>query len=204
MTTSDEYFAGLFDGEGCVSMTLSKKGFISVQAKVSMCDRAPIEALYRRFGGYFDDGKQHTPNGREIYTWTAFNAAAVIALSVFADKCLVKCVAAKAALPIAQSMKTNKTRGVLSLGVKEARIAAAELIARTNKPVGPRRILDADAVAAYLTPKKLGGGKRVRLDDGREFSTVQEAAKAIGVSISAVSFAKRKHTKTAGFHVEYV
>jgi hypothetical protein len=33
MATSDAYLAGLFDGEGCVSMHLAKAGYVSVQAK---------------------------------------------------------------------------------------------------------------------------------------------------------------------------
>ncbi len=34
------------------------------------------------------------------------------------------------------------------------------------------------------------------------FDTVSDAAKALGVTISAVSYAKKKGTKTAGFLVE--
>lgn len=202
MTTSDEYLAGLFDGEGCVSMHLAKAGYVSVQVKVSMCDRAPVAALFARFGGSMSDGKQITKTGRQVYTWSAFNADSVEALHVFSRLCLVKNLVAAAALPTAESMASNPTRGVLSQAEKKARIEAAQVIARINKPVGKRRALNDDSVEAYMAPKRMGGGKRVRLSDGRIFDTTMAAAAALGVSISAVSLAKRKGTRTAGLLVE--
>jgi len=202
MATSDEYLAGLFDGEGCVSMHLAKAGYVSVHAKVSMCDRAPVAALFARFGGSMSDGQQITKTGRHVYTWSVFNAECVEALLVFSKLCLVKNVVAVAALPTAENMASNPTRGVLSQAEKKARIEAAQVIARINKPVGKRRILDGDLVEAYMAPKRMGGGKRVRLSDGRIFDTTMAAATALGVSISAVSLAKRKGTRTAGLLVE--
>jgi hypothetical protein len=201
---TDDYFVGLFDGEGCVSLHLAKAGYISVQVKVSMCDRAPVVALHQRFGGRFDDGKTQTKTGRRVYTWSMFNAECVEALEIFAIKCLVKQEVSSAALPVAASMKENPTRGVLSQDEKAARLEAAKIIARINKPVGKRRVLDENAVAIYMAPKRMGGGKKVRLSDGRVFNTVSEAADALGVTVSAVSYAKRKGGRTAGFLVEVV
>jgi len=202
MTTSDEYLAGLFDGEGCVSMHLAKAGYISVQVKVSMCDRAPVAVLFERFGGQLSDGRQLTRTGRQVYTWAVFNADCVEALEVFSKLCLVKNTVAAAALPTAQAMAENPTRGVLSQAEKFARVEAAQFIAKINKPVGTRRVLSTESVDAYMSPKRMGGGKRVRLSDGRVFETTLAAAEALGVSISAVSLAKRKGTRTAGLHVE--
>jgi hypothetical protein len=199
---NDFYLAGVFDGEGCVSMSLAKKGYITVAVKVSMCDREPVVAFVNRFGGMFSDGKQKSKTGRHIYTWTVFNADAVEALEVISQLCLVKNVVANAALPTALNMASNPTRGVLSQIEKEARIVAAKIIAGINKPVGARRILDEDSVESYMLPKKMGGGKAVKLSDGRTFTTEQDAAKALGVSISAISYAKRKSTKTCGLYVE--
>lgn len=202
MSTSDFYFAGLFDGEGCVSLHLAKAGYMAVQVKVEMCDRAPVSALYARFGGRFVDGKRRTTTGRQVFTWSVFNADCVEALEVFSALCMVKNSVAAAALPVAMGMRDNPTRGVLSHEEKAARIAAARVIAAVNKPVGKRRALDDTAVAAYMQQKRLGGGKAVRLSDGRTFSCMSDAAKALGVSVSAVSLAKRKGTTTAGLRVE--
>lgn len=207
MTTStanltDQYFAGLFDGEGCVSVHLAKAGYINVWAKVQMCDRAPVIALHNRFGGSFQDGKVKTKTGRSVYVWSVYNADAVEALEVFSKLCLVKNIVSSAALPIALGMLNNPTRGILTTEEKLARIEAAKIIALINKPVGVRRIFDEAAVSAYLEPKRMGGGKRVKLSDGRIFDSVSDAAKALGVTISAVSLAKRKGRTTAGVTVE--
>lgn len=203
-SVSDQYFAGLFDGEGCVSMSLARSGYLSVVVKVTMCDRAPVHALYARFDGYFSDGKQRTHTGRNIYTWAVYNADSVEALELFSTLCMVKNSVAKAALPIALHMRDNAHRGALTQEEKTARIAAAEFIASINKPVGYRRVLDKASVDAYMEPKTKGGGKRVRLSDGREFNTLSEAASAIGVTVSAVSIALRKQSKTKGLTVELV
>lgn len=207
MTTSgvtDQYLAGLFDGEGCVAVHLAKANYISVIVKVTMCDRAPILELFKRFGGEFQDGKAKTKTGRYIYSWTIHNADAVEALELFSAQCLVKSTVAAAALPIARGMLNNPTRGVLSQEEKQARVEAAKLISSINKPVGARRIFDEAAVAAYMTPKNIGGGKKVKLSDGRVFNSLSEAASALGVTISAISYAKCKGTKTAGLFVEAV
>jgi len=199
---TDDYFVGLFDGEGCVSLHLAKAGYMAVQVKVSMCDRAPAAALYQRFGGRFDDGKTQTKTGRYVYTWSVFNAECVEALELFSSKCLVKQEVAAAALPVAISMKQNPTRGVLSQEEKTARLEAAKIIARINKPVGNRRVLDEKSVALYMQPKRMGGSKKVRLSDGRLFDSMSEAAAALGVTLGAVSYAKKKGGRTAGFLVE--
>jgi len=203
-TPSDAYFVGLFDGEGCVSVHLAKAGYVSLLAKVTMCDRAPIAALYRRFGGTFQDGVNQTKTGRYIYSWAVYNADAVEALQLFSKKCLVKNEVALAALPVAESMKANPTRGVLTTEEKIARIEAAKIIARINKPVGRRLAINDDAVKEYLRPKRMGGGKKVKLSDGRVFDTVSEAATALGVTVSAISYAKQNGTKTRGLTVESV
>ena len=201
---TEAYLAGLFDGEGCVSMSLTKSGYMAVTVKVSMCDRAPVAALFSRFGGELSDGKQTTSHGRPIFSWAIYNGDAVEALELFSATCLVKNVVAQAALPCAKSMAENKVRGVLSQAEKAARITAAQIIASINKPVGHRRVLDPEAVSEYMRPKTMGGGKKVRLSDGRIFPSVSAAAHELGVSVSAVSLAKRKGTKTAGVSVEAV
>lgn len=185
-------------------MSLAKRGYITVAVTVSMCDRAPIVALHARFGGAFQDAVVRTKTGRNVYRWTVFNADAVAALTVFSQRCLVKNVVAAAALPTAMNMRDNKTRGALSEAEKAARVAAAEVIARLNKPVGPRRILDDVLVGQYMQQKYIGGGKKVRLSDGREFRTAREAGTALGVSVSAISYAQRTRGRTCGLFVEYV
>lgn len=201
---SDDYFAGVFDGEGSVSMSLRKDGYIGVVVSVVMCDRAPVEQFYARFGGRFEDGRYTTKTGRSIYRWTVHNSEALEALETFSALCLIKNVVAKAALPCVRSMFANPGRQPLSVEEKKARIAAAEFIASINKPVGKRRILDPESVSAYVRRTKIGGGKSVRLSDGRVFDSINAAARALGVTHAAVGHAKRKNGKVCGFTVEAV
>lgn len=202
MTTTDQYLAGLFDGEGSVSMSLAKQGYLSVCVKVAMCDRAPVAALHERFGGQFSDGKQKTKTGRNVYTWAVYSGDSVEALTVFSELCLVKCVVAKAAIPVAEAMRDNPSRGVLSSTEKLARLEAARFISSINKPVGKRRILDENSVAAYMQPKTMGGGKAVKLSDGRKFASTSAAARALNVDVSAVRYAKRTSGLVKGLKVE--
>lgn len=201
----DYYLAGLFDGEGSVSVMLAKQSYMAVCVKVAMCDRAPVAMLFERFGGFFCDGKQKTKKtGRPVYAWSVYNADALEALQLFSTRCTVKNTVAAAALPLAQSMRDNPTRGVLSQVEKQARLEAAALIARTNKPVGNHLIFDAAAVAEYMRPKTRGGSKRVRFGDGREFSSSGAAAQALGVTRSAVGYAVRGKRPVRGMRVEFV
>lgn len=206
MTTSpellDTYLAGVFDGEGSVSMSLTKAGYLSVAVRVVMCDRAPVALFYERFGGYFYDGQHCTPHGRKIYSWSLYSGDTVEALEMFTQRCLVKNVVAGYALPCAKSMRDNPTRGVLSQAEKAARIAAAEAIARINKPVGLRRVLDPATVAEYMKPKTSGGGRAVRFEDGRTFPSLSAAARELGVTVSAVRHAKRNKRRVRGILVE--
>lgn len=183
-------------------MSLRKDGYIGVVVAVVMCDRAPVEQLHLRFGGRFEDGKSKTSTGRSLYRWIIHNAEACEALEVFSKLCLVKSIVASAALPCVKAMFNNPGRQPLSIEEKKARIAAAEFIASINKPVGKRRILDPDSVSAYLRRTKLGGGKSVKLSDGRVFDSISAAARALGVTVSAVGHAKRNKHKVCGLSVE--
>lgn len=204
MATSDDYLAGIFDGEGCVSVRLAKAGYMSVSVQVSMCDRAPVALLHARFGGRLDDGNQVTRTGRRVYAWTLFGAQCVEALELFSRRCLVKNKVALLALPMARTMQDNPSRAVLSVEEKAARIAAAQAISAINKPVGNQYVLDPARVEAYMAPKKKWRGKSVRLQDGREFESVSAAAHALEVSAVSVSYAARKKTRVCGLKVEYV
>lgn len=183
-------------------MSLRKDGYIGVVVSVVMCDRAPVVALFNRFGGRFEDGKYQTRTGRPMFRWTVHNTEALEALEIFASLCLVKSVVAQAALPCVRSMKENSSRLPLTFAEKEARLAAAEFIASINKPVGKRRVLDQKAKEDYLREKTRGGGKAVRLSDGRFFESISEAARALGVTTSAVGHAKRNNHKVCGLTVE--
>jgi 3-deoxy-D-arabino-heptulosonate 7-phosphate (DAHP) synthase len=53
-----------------------------------------------------------------------------------------------------------------------------------------------------MRPKKIGGGKKVRLSDGREFDSLSAAGRAIGVTASAVRQARQNNRAVRGLMVE--
>lgn len=66
--TTKAYFAGLFDGEGCVIITKgmgknSKTPFYTLQTRLQMCDLATVTEFHEAWGGSFhtverDDGRR--------------------------------------------------------------------------------------------------------------------------------------------------
>jgi hypothetical protein len=198
---TDEYLCGLFDGEGCVTMSLTKSGCITLMATVVMCARAPVKAFHDRFGGRFRDGKDVTKTGRKTYRWECSNADAVECLSVFSSGCLEKHEVAAIALPVAKSMRDNKNRRIVSQEDKIARISAAQKITARNKPMPHRRLLDKKLVDAYLRPKTIGGGKAV-IVDGVRYESQRAAGRAYGVSSTAIWNALNRGYLVAGRKVE--
>lgn len=45
------YLAGFFDGEGCISMSRDKRGYVARQLKIVGVDPSPLERFRSRFGG---------------------------------------------------------------------------------------------------------------------------------------------------------
>jgi hypothetical protein len=63
------YCAGIFDGEGSLTIRYSKKGRYTIAASVGMVDRRPPYYLHREFGGSLNPIKKKG-NNRDITVWT--------------------------------------------------------------------------------------------------------------------------------------
>lgn len=89
MTRGDEYFAGLFDGEGCVHITTKTVDrYERLVVQVGMTDERPIKALAERFGGAV---RQYVlPSGRTRFTWSKNGKNAVEFLRAIRPHSLVK------------------------------------------------------------------------------------------------------------------
>lgn len=157
MEVSDEYLAGIFDGEGAVTMTLHKRGYMSLSVIVCMCSPAPVLALYARFGGKVRNN-QKTKEGSTVYRWEVNGANCVSALEAFSDLCLVKGKAAQIALPIAISMMENSSKQPLSREEKMSRISAAEQLASVNKKMPLRNVFKKEYVDNYLNRSRASQG----------------------------------------------
>jgi hypothetical protein len=69
------YFAGLFDGEGCISAALLKDMSCRIQIRITMTDRPTIEWVGNTFGGYISNLKKKA-GCKPAYEWRALNQRA--------------------------------------------------------------------------------------------------------------------------------
>lgn len=185
MKVSDDYFAGLFDGEGSVTLRLDKAGSMTLRVSIIMCSRDPVVAAYRRFGGEFVDGKSTTKSGSKIYKWQVHNAKAVECLRVLSDKCLNKKAACSAALVVAESMAKNNKKQPLSDAEKAVRLECLNVVLKSNSRGGKVTEMPAERINKFLSKRNFGC-KKVALCDGREFESMSAAAKELGVTAGAV------------------
>ena len=71
------YFAGLFDGEGCIHIrktkTKTQKVTYALVCKVSMCNFSALEQLCNSFDGSLIKEREHKYSNRnnKLWTWTA-------------------------------------------------------------------------------------------------------------------------------------
>jgi hypothetical protein len=88
------YFAGLFDGEGCINVTevKPKPGRISPSfqtlAQISMTDRRPLDLLQQPFGGSMQLVDKE--GARPIWVWRVYHKAAKLFLEAVLPYLIVK------------------------------------------------------------------------------------------------------------------
>lgn len=70
------YFAGLFDGEGCLHIRKTKtkvqKTTYALVCKISMCNFSILEQLQQTFGGSLHKEREHQYSNKynKLWTWT--------------------------------------------------------------------------------------------------------------------------------------
>lgn len=94
---TDDYLAGVFDGEGCITASLHKNNKLHLRCSVQMNAKAPVEEFYKRFGGSF-----YEREARGAWVWQLSASDAVEFLEMINAKGLVKAPIAKLALPLAK------------------------------------------------------------------------------------------------------
>lgn len=88
------YFAGLFDGEGCVNVTEVKPRpgkyapTFQTLAQVSMTDRKPLDFLVNSFGGSIR--LSNKKEARPIYVWRVYHKTAKKFLEAIVPYLIVK------------------------------------------------------------------------------------------------------------------
>lgn len=97
MTPTLAYFAGLFDGEGSVTITLAggaarKRQLHVLKCAVGLVTRAPLDALRRRFGGCVQGPvvRRNAPERQPMFVWDVSAVAACAFLRAVRPYLIVK------------------------------------------------------------------------------------------------------------------
>ena len=203
-TVSDDYLAGLFDGEGCVFVGLTN-GYMSLCVKVCMCDRVGVEVFAKRFGGSVSSSPPQKAKRSLHFTWVLNNGFAAPALEMFAERCAIKKEVASLALPIARQMAINSGSVKIPDEERSARLEAARKIRRINNPHSAGGTLYNEVnVAKYFSWNRDYGRRKIIDEHGLEFPSVSDAARALGVSVTAVGHALRDKHRCCGRKWRYV
>lgn len=108
---SDDYLAGVFDGEGSISAYRQKTGAWVIRCQMSICNLEVCTLFLERFGGKVHKRKKLTTGGLQQYDWYINASNAIEFMQWAKDNCLIKNMQAEIALPIAISMlKYRKSR----------------------------------------------------------------------------------------------
>lgn len=185
------YLCGLFDGEGCVHAGIAKDNTARVSVSVTMLDPEPVVLFHKIFGGSYV--VHQGSSSRPAHMWQLANAAAIPALEVIVSGCLVKSRAARPALELARRMAAGARGVTVSSEEKSLRLD----LVRQVRAVVNRKAIDEGAAARYLKENRRSS-KPVISSDGVVFASQVEAAKALGVTSTAISYAVAKGTKCRG------
>ena len=72
-----EWFAGIFDGEGCVNIYVNRGKYYELRIEVTNTELEIIAPFIARFEGSFSTSSRHSPsNGKDIYQWKLANKQA--------------------------------------------------------------------------------------------------------------------------------
>jgi hypothetical protein len=199
--TADEatlaYLAGVFDGEGCVSVSIQKKNTCLLSVSVVMTDRQAVDLFFDVFGGSFKFKNDNTKKGKSktVYTWRIHNAESAGALEVFSKYCRVKKEVSKKGLELALMFSAGKAGPSCSIEEKKGRLA---LMLDIRALVG-RSELDAGKIESFLTQRN-NGAKSIISDNGLSFKSQSEAARFLGVHTTAINSAIINGHKCCGMN----
>lgn len=125
-----EYLAGLFDGEGCISIsrnqqTHSKRGPSPVHTlTVTVAMNQPgvaVKAFHRRYGGSIRLRKPQGKSNRPIYCWYASSRIALRVLEDLGEHLLVKKRQAQLGVKFQRRVLRTKRYGPVAMPVAEIR-----------------------------------------------------------------------------------
>lgn len=86
---TDDYFAGLVDGEGSIRIARQSRGY-HLRVQMTLTDRRPLDALRARFGGSVYAWDPADGRRRPWYQWVVTSSRAAAALEALLPHLMVK------------------------------------------------------------------------------------------------------------------
>lgn len=110
MQISDQYFAGLFDGEGTLRISFNRTQY-QLFISLGMTDEVPVQALKERFGGWVElRSNSHNPNWSPVWIWRGSSKAAICFLDATEQFLITKAPQAKLAREFQALLKPRTAR----------------------------------------------------------------------------------------------
>jgi hypothetical protein len=69
VSISAAYWAGFFDGEGCITTQEGKAGFVCAHVSITQADRTPLLLAQGELGGYVAVNKRHGCGSARTWKW---------------------------------------------------------------------------------------------------------------------------------------
>lgn len=181
----DAYLAGLFDGEGCVVISIvpptpggRKHWHFTVGAYLAMTDEAPVRMMHARYGGHLRIKVHQNARYKKQYVWDVTGRPAIPVLEALSRNCVAKRRRARAALKIARSI--DPRRRPVSAARLKFRAKLAKVVVRETASEKGAALLA--RLELYLAARARAGNRRAVTVGGVEYPSISAASRALGVS----------------------
>lgn len=99
------YWSGLFDGEGCVTISITHSRYHQLRVEIQMTDREPLELLLKQYGGTLTDRKpDNRGRRRPAFRWMICSRDAVPFLEDILPYSIVKAEEIRTAIEFQSTM----------------------------------------------------------------------------------------------------
>jgi hypothetical protein len=103
------YFAGIVDGEGCISLARREK-YITITLQITNTNRPLLEWIQTRFSGGIYPVKDKRPTRKQSWLWSVAGAKALRAISEAYPYLLIKLPQAKIVLSLPRQYAAERDR----------------------------------------------------------------------------------------------
>lgn len=134
--TALAYMAGLVDGEGCITATVSKSGTVTFGLVVANTDQRMIDWINTNFvdaGANWRKDFDPTGNQKDLYVWRARKATAILILRAIYPFMVIKRDQVNIFIALAEATGSQVRGNELSVPEKRERVAELHALNRRGR-----------------------------------------------------------------------